>query len=224
MKTIQVAIADDQMLFRKGMISIVNSFEGIEITIEAENGKQLLQGLEAIFHKPDVVLLDLSMPQFNGVETAKVLHKNYPNIKIIVLSVYNEDLFVSHLMDLGVNAYLYKNVEPREVEEAIRTVIEKDFYFNDAFLKALKNRTNGKKPKLLIQDDIPSILTHREIEVLDLICKQHTAQEIADKLFISTRTVDGHRNNLLEKTGVRNTAGLVVFAIKNGLVDPNALL
>ncbi len=224
MKTLNVAIADDQILFRKGMVSIVNAFENIQISIEANNGLELLKAIEKAENIPDVILLDLSMPELNGVETTKILHQKYPTIKIIILSVYGEDRFVTHLMELGVNAYLFKNVEPNEVEKAIWAVIEKDFYFNEAFLGAMKSRATGKKPRLLIQDDIPSTLTQRELDVLDLICKQLTAQEIADKLFISVRTVDGHRKNLLEKTGMRNTAGLVVFSIKNNLLDPATLL
>ena len=224
MKTVNVAIADDQILFRKGMVSIVNTFENIHISIEVGNGKELLEAIEAAETKPDVILLDLSMPELNGVETTKILHQQYPAIKIIILSVYGEDRFVTHLMELGVNAYLFKNVEPVEVEKAIWAVIEKDFYFNEAFLAAMKSRLTGKKPRPLIQDDIPSTLTQRELDVLDLICKQLTAQEIAEKLFISVRTVDGHRNNLHEKTGMRNTAGLVVFSIKNNLLDPATLL
>lgn len=224
MKTINVAIADDQVLFRKGMISIINSFENIQIILEVDNGKALIEAIEVAEVKPDIVLLDLSMPELNGVDTTKILHQQFPEIKIIILSVYSEDRFVTHLMELGVNAYLFKNVEPAEVEKAIWAVIEKDFYFNEAFLTAMKNRLTGKKHRLLIQDDIPSTLTQREIDVLDLICKQYTAQEIANKLFISVRTVDGHRNNLLEKTGMRNTAGLVVFSIKNNLLDPSTLL
>ena len=224
MKKINVAIADDQILFRKGMIAIINGLNDTQIIIEADNGRALLEIIEISETKPDIVLLDLSMPELNGVETTKILHSDYPDIKIIILSVHSDERFVAHLMELGINAYLFKNVEPSEVEKAILAVIEKGFYFNEVFLKAMKNRMLGKKPRLLIQDNIPSTLTQRELEVLDLICRQYTAQEIAEKLFISTRTVDGHRNNLLEKTGVRNTAGLVVFAIKNNLLDPSALL
>jgi DNA-binding NarL/FixJ family response regulator len=164
------------------------------------------------------------MPELNGVETTKLIHKSYPSLKVIILSVYSEDRFVTHLMDLGVNAYLFKNVEPREVERAIRTVFETDFYFNEAFLSALKNRMLIKKPRRLLTDNLPATLTHREIEVLTLICKQLTAPEIAERLSVSIRTIDGHRANLLEKTQSRNTAGLVLFAIKNRLVDPVDML
>jgi DNA-binding NarL/FixJ family response regulator len=223
MKTIKIGIADDQVLFRKGIVNIINNFNGLEITIEASNGQALLDFLENAEELPEIVILDLSMPILNGIDTTKIIHEKYPEIKIIILSVYGEDRFVTHLMELGVNAYLFKNVEPDEVEKAIWAVIEKDFYFNEAFLLAMRKRLTGKKPRLLIQDNIPSLLSPRELEVLDLICKQFTAQEIGEKLFISTRTVDGHRNNLLEKTGMKNTAGLVVFSIKNNLIDPATL-
>ena len=224
MSSIKVAITDDQVLFRRGIASIINTFEGISIVLEADNGRMLLDTLQTLESLPDVVLLDLSMPELNGIETTKILHVSYPSIKIIILSVYGEDRFVTHLMELGVNAYLFKNVEPEEVERAIRTVMDKDFYFNEAFLNAMKNRLTNKRQKILLTDNIPSTLTAREIEVLKLICKQNTAQEIAEQLFISVRTVDGHRNNLLEKTGVRNSAGLVLFAIKHRLIDPTELL
>lgn len=224
MSPIKVAITDDQVLFRRGIASIINTFEGISIVLEADNGRMLLDTLQTLESLPDVVLLDLSMPELNGIETTKILHVSYPSIKIIILSVYGEDRFVTHLMELGVNAYLFKNVEPEEVERAIRTVMDKDFYFNEAFLNAMKNRLANKRQKILLTDNIPSTLTSREIEVLKLICQQKTAQEIAEQLFISVRTVDGHRNNLLEKTGVRNSAGLVLFAIKHRLIDPTELL
>lgn len=224
MTPIKVAITDDQVLFRRGIASIINTFEGISIVLEADNGRVLLDTLQTVDSLPDVVLLDLSMPELNGIETTKILHVSYPSIKIIILSVYGEDRFVTHLMELGVNAYLFKNVEPEEVERAIRTVVDKDFYFNEAFLNAMKNRLTNKRQKILLTDNIPSTLTAREIEVLKLICKQKTAQEIAEQLFISVRTVDGHRNNLLEKTNARNSAGLVLFAIKHRLIDPTELL
>jgi len=224
MKKIKIAIADDQVLFRKGMVNIINGFQDTEIIMEASDGVEFLENLSSLTKIPDIAILDLSMPNLNGIETTKILHEKYSNIKVIILSVYSEDRFVTHLMELGVNAYLFKNVEPPEVEKAIQAVLEKDFYFNEAFLTAMRKRMTGKKPRLLIQDNIPSLLTQRELEVLDLICKQYTAQEIGEKLFISTRTVDGHRNNLLEKTGMKNTAGLVVFSIKNNLIDPATLL
>jgi DNA-binding NarL/FixJ family response regulator len=225
MKTmINIAIADDQMLFRKGMAAIVNTFENMSVVCEADNGRKLLGFLETTTQNPDVILMDLSMPELNGIDTMKIIHEKYPDQKVIILSIHNEEKFVIHLIELGASAYLFKNSEPEDVEKAIRGVIEKGFYFSEDTLGSFHKRLTNKKTHVSVHDNIPITLSIREIEVLNLICQEQTAHEIAEKLFISTRTVDGHRNNLLEKTGARNTAGLVIFAIKNNLVSPGVLL
>jgi DNA-binding NarL/FixJ family response regulator len=224
MKTINIAIADDQMLFRKGMAAIVNTFENMTVICEADNGHKLLGFLETTTQKPDVILMDLSMPDLNGIDTMKIIHEKYPEQKVIILSIHNEEKFVIHLIELGASAYLFKNSEPENVEKAINGVIEKGFYFSEDTLSTFHKRLTNKKSHVSVHDNIPITLSMREIEVLNLICHEQTAHEIAQKLFISVRTVDGHRNNLLEKTGARNTAGLVIFAIKNNLVNPVVLL
>ena len=224
MKTITIAIADDQMLFRRGMAAIINSFEGMTVVCETDNGRKLLTFLETTTQKTDVILMDLSMPELNGIDTMKIIHEKYPDQKVIILSIHNEEKFVIHLIELGANAYLFKNAEPEDVENAIRGVVEKGFYFSESLMLTFQRRLNNKKTHVSVHDNIPITLTVREIDVLNQICQELTAQEIAEKLFISVRTVDGHRNNLLEKTGARNTAGLVIFAIKNNLVDPGVLL
>jgi DNA-binding NarL/FixJ family response regulator len=215
---IHLAIADDQLLFRKGMIALLREFTGIEISIEAENGKHLIDQLRRYTGKLDVILLDLSMPEMNGIETMKVLKEEFPDIKVIILTVYNEDKFIITAVELGANGYLIKNAEPAEVEKSIRTVVSHDFYFDDLTLEAMKKGLFTSKQKLSL--NIISELTQREKQVLELICRECTTPEIATKLFISERTVDGHRNNLLAKTGCRNTAGLVLFAVKHNLVTP----
>ena len=224
MKTITIAIADDQMLFRRGMAAIINSFESMTVVCETDNGRKLLTFLETTTQKTDVILMDLSMPELNGIDTMKIIHEKYPDQKVIILSIHNEEKFVIHLIELGANAYLFKNAEPEDVENAIRGVVEKGFYFSESLMLTFQKRLNNKKTHVSVHDNIPITLTIREIDVLNHICQELTAQEIAEKLFISVRTVDGHRNNLLEKTGARNTAGLVIFAIKNNLVDPGVLL
>jgi DNA-binding NarL/FixJ family response regulator len=224
MKTINIAIADDQMLFRKGMAAIVNTFENMTVICEADNGHKLLGFLETTTQKPDVILMDLSMPNLNGIDMMKIIHEKYPKQRVIILSIHNEEKFVIYLIELGASAYLFKNSEPEDVEKAIKGVIEKGFYFSEDTLSTFHKRLTNKKSHVSVHDNIPITLSLREIEVLNLICQEQTAHEIAEKLFISVRTVDGHRNNLLEKTGARNTAGLVIFAIKNNLVNPGVLL
>lgn len=213
---IRVAIAEDQRLFRECLIPILNAFENIEVSVEASNGKALLEGLRGLASPPDVALLDLTMPEMNGLETTEHLKKEFPDLKIIILSVHNEERHIVRMVGMGVHGYLVKNAELTEVRRAIEAVHEKGFYFNETVLKALQSGMSQKKSKHF---EVETPLTPREKEVLVLICHEYTTPEIADKLFLSVRTVDGHRNNLLEKTGARNTAGLVLYAMKNGLVE-----
>ena len=207
--TIHVAIAEDQRLFRECLVSLLNGFERIKVNVEVANGKELLANLYVVAPTPQVVLLDLTMPEMNGLETTRQLKKLFPDIKIIILSVHSEERHIVHMVSEGVNGYLVKNAELSEVVQAVNSVHEKGFYFNEAMLRAIHTGMANKHEKSYNPN---SPLTSREKEILELICQEHTTQEIAEKLFLSVRTVDGHRNNLLEKTGARNTAGLVIYA------------
>jgi DNA-binding NarL/FixJ family response regulator len=213
--TIYVAIAEDQKLFRECLVSLLNGFDGIAVSVEASNGKELLEKLANATPSPQVVLLDLTMPELNGLETTRQLKKHYPDIKIVILSVHSEERHIVHMVGEGVNGYLVKNSELSEVVLAVKSVVDKGFYFNDSVLRAIYQGTNQKHEKSY-NPDRP--ITTREMEILKLICQEFTTQEIADQLYLSVRTVDGHRNSLLEKSGARNTAGLVIFAIRNDLV------
>jgi DNA-binding NarL/FixJ family response regulator len=215
-KNIRVTIADDHALFRKGMISIIRDFPGIEVIEEAHNGIDLLEKIE--INRPDVILLDLKMPEMDGMEANKIIQKQFPEVRIIVLSMYDDDKFIIHLIELGANGYLLKNAEPTEVENAIHAVMDTGFYFNNHVSKVmLKGLISKQKTKPTFENKVE--FTARELEVLQLICKEHTNVEIANKLYLSTRTVDGYRNKLLMKTGAKNTAGIVMYAAKHGLVD-----
>ncbi len=214
---INVAIADDQKLFRKGMVALIGSFDGMSLVMEAENGRELLNLIGAASVKPDIILLDLSMPVLNGLETLKILKEDYSDIRVIVLTIHEAENFILATIQAGANGYLAKNAEPEEVELSIREVAIKDFYFTTAMLEVMRKGLVNKTPILNLDGE--NKLSAREIEVLKLICRQFNSGEIAEKLFLSTRTVEGHRNNLLIKTGSRNTAGLVLYALKNRLVD-----
>lgn len=216
MSSIHLAITDDEALFRKGLIMIVEDYDDIEFTFEASNGQELLDHLKTVDKLPEVLLLDLQMPVLNGVETTKALQKEFPDIRIIILTTHYNKGFIINMIELGAASYLPKNTEPEDMVKTIREVAAKGFYYNDFVMSVIRENMLQKiKHQQLEQVN----LTKRELEILQLICEQLTTSEIAEKLFISPRTVDGHRNNLLEKTGAKNTAGLVVFALENKVVE-----
>lgn len=216
MAIITYIIADDHKVFRQGLRYALNSDSALKCTGEAENGIQLLQLLGSI--TPDVVLLDMKMPEMDGMEATKAIKEKHPATKIIVLTMYDDENFVLHMLDMGVNGYLIKNAEPEEIIRAIYTVHENDYYFNDMVSK-LMLKTIVKKKQLQQRTKDNVRLNDKEKDILRLICSEHTNAEIAEKVFLSQRTVEGIRSSLLEKIGVRNTAGLVVYAVKNGIAD-----
>ncbi|MGE5521710.1 MAG: response regulator [Candidatus Dadabacteria bacterium] len=216
MDIIKVAIADDHKIFRKGVILSLRPFTNIKFVQEAENGEELLEGIQEA--APDVVLMDLRMPLKDGIETTKILSKQYPHIYVLVLSMYEDERFVSHMMENGANGYLLKNAEPQEIRRAIMDVYEKGYYLNNFVNRILLKKAHAK------QKVIPSLnneitLSDKEKDVLRFICMEFTAQEIASKMDISPRTVEAIKDRLMERFGSKNTAGLVFFAVKNNLVD-----
>lgn len=216
MGIIKVAIADDHKIFRKGVVLSLRPFTNIKFVLEAENGEELIKGVEEA--DPDVILMDLRMPGKDGIETTKFISKNYPKIKIVVLSMYEDERFVYHLMENGANGYLLKNAEPQEIRRAIMDVHEKGYYLNNFVNRILLKRSHAR------QKVVPSLnseitLSDKEKDVLRFICMEFTAQEIAKKMEISARTVEAIKDRLMERFGSRNTAGLVFFAVKNNLVD-----
>jgi DNA-binding NarL/FixJ family response regulator len=221
-QTIHIGIADDHRLFRKGIISLIQSFEGMEVTAEASNGKELLDLLEQHASPIDIVLLDLNMPEMDGVQTMTRLRTLYPQLKIIILSLHAEAPLLCKLFDMGINGYLHKDCEIDEMHKAISTVYAHDLYMNpqlsETLRKIARHRTEGSSHAQRIY------LTHREKEILQLICNECTTHEIAEKLAVSVRTVEGHRTNLLQKTGAKNTVSLLIYALKHKLVDTDFLI
>lgn len=214
MKTIQIAIADDYKIFRDGLKVGLSNDEALQVVLEADNGEELLAKL--LTQDVDVILMDLKMPLMDGMEATKEVRKNYPNTKILVVTMYDDDKFIIHLMENGANGYLLKNADGDEIVKAIHAVHENDYYFNDLVNKALlKKLVNKKIIKPSFNDNVE--FTERELEVLKLICDEKTNVEIGKLIFLSPRSVEGIRQRLIEKIGVRNTAGLVMFAVKTGL-------
>jgi DNA-binding NarL/FixJ family response regulator len=226
---IHVGLVEDQSLFREGMKAILAYWKNIEVVFESDNGYSVTQKLVASNPLPDVLLVDLSLPpdgdkEFSGMDVTDAVLRAFPGMKILILSVHQDENFIAQLIEHGANGYLVKDCDPQELHEAIISVHTKGSYINDRTLKAIQ-RNMGKKNKALSFSSTDIQLTRREKEILSLICRQLTSEEIGEKLFISVKTVNGHRNNLLQKTNSRNVAGLVVFALKNNLQDlPEQLL
>lgn len=216
MSKIKIAIADDYKIFRDGLKVSLSQDEDLDIIAEADNGEDLIECIEK--NTPDVIIMDLKMPIMDGMEATKIIRKKYSDIKILVVSMYDDDKFIIHLMEIGANGYLLKNADPAEILKAIHSVFENGYYFNDIVNKALLK-------KLVLKGNIkPSFnqnieLTERELEVLKMVCEEKTATEIGKEIFLSPRSVEGIRQRLIEKIGVRNTAGLVMFAYKSGIVN-----
>ncbi len=217
MSDILISLADDQHLFRSGLASLIRSVPGFTLLQEAENGKQFIEQLQTGTALPDIALIDMHMPEMNGVELNGILQKQYPSIKVLILSVYDQERFIAKMIEAGACGYLSKNCEIEELTTAISATYKTGFYFNQASLQAMRKASQFKQGDIKNLSNIAIELTGREKEILVLLCREFTNTEIGEQLFISPRTVEGHRNNLLAKAGCRNTAGLVIFAIKNGL-------
>jgi DNA-binding NarL/FixJ family response regulator len=211
---LSVVIADDHKLFRKGIRSLLEEFHFIKNIYEAGNGLELLELLKLLDLLPQVILLDIQMPVMDGIEAHKRIRKLYPQVKVIILTMEDDEQFIMYMISEGVNGYLLKNAEPEELEGAIQKVYSNDFYFPADMSKLVIKSASQKKQE---KPDLAHF-SERELEVLSLICREFTAHEIAGKLKISHRTVEGHRRKLLEKSGAKNTAGLVMYAVKNNLV------
>jgi len=212
---IKVAIADDHALFRTGVKTSLSSRKDIQMIAEAENGMQLLNLLKHI--KPDVILLDIHMPIMDGYTTLPEIKKLYPEMKVIMLSMNNDASIITKMMEIGANSYLTKESDSETIYQAIRTCYEQEFFFNDLTNKALLNGLRTKKPAEAVTPDVH--LTDKEVTILKLMCEEKSTKEIADMVDLSPRTVEAIRDKLKTKTGVKSMAGLVMYAVKAGIVE-----
>lgn len=212
MKKLEIYIADDHTFVRKGMIRLLHTFHRIGEIKEAADGKELIELIKG--SQPDAVILDLEMPGMNGFDTSKYLVDHYPDVKILILTMHTEEVFILNLMELGVHGFLNKNAEPLEVEQALYSVVDKDFYRNEIVNQALQTGV-----KRTLNNSSAGRLSPRELEILLLICKELTPSEISTRLQISEKTFFNHRKHILEKTGVRGNVGIVKFAYERGLLE-----
>lgn len=205
-----VIVADDHTLFRKGMALLVSEFPEIHQVYEAVNGADLLSQLKQ--KTVDIILLDLEMPEVDGWSAARQIIKKHPTIKIIVISATDSLDVISNLIEMGVHSYIVKDSTPEDVHRAIQAALNDEFYYNQVVAKALHSRVKEHA------DEQNTNLTHREKEILRLICEELTMREISERLFLSEQTIHSHRKNIMRKIDVSNAVGLVKYAISNKLV------
>jgi len=216
-KEIKVVLADDHVLLRNGLASLISSFGGYKVLFGANNGKDFIEQLKPAT-VPDIVLMDINMPEMDGYETTLWLKKNYPLVKVLALSMYDNENAIIRMFKAGAKGYILKDCEPAELRAALDNIDRKGFYYSEMVTGRLIHTINKmdddeNQTTNLIQ------LSEREIEFLKLACSELTYKEIADKMFLSPRTIDGYRDALFEKLNVKTRVGLVMYAIKNGIVN-----
>lgn len=220
LEMITIGLVEDQLLFRQGIKAILEQWPNLKVMFESPDGFSVEERLSDAANVPDIMLIDLSLPdhdgrEFSGVDVLDMLMMCYPEMKTLILSVRNDEYTIARLIERGANGYLLKDSSPQEVHDAIMAIMESGSYINTRTLDAMRKKMTGKARKPQEFEE----LSVREVEVLKLVCEQKTAKEIGEELFISEKTVNGHRNNLLQKTGSKNVTGLVLYAVKNRLVE-----
>jgi DNA-binding NarL/FixJ family response regulator len=212
---IKVAIADDHALFRAGVKTTLSNRRDVQMVAEAENGMQLLNLLKHI--TPDVILLDIQMPIMDGLATLPEIKRLHPDVKVIMLSMHNDHSVITRMMEVGANSYLTKDSDSEMIYQAIRTCHDQEFYFNDLTNKALLNGLRMKRP---VEQEVPDVsLNDKEITILKLMCEEKSTREIASAVDLSPRTVEAIRDKLKTKTGAKSLAGLIMYAVKAGIVE-----
>ena len=218
---ISLVIADDHEIFRDGLALMLSKQEAVTLVGQAGDGLELLRLVEET--RPDMVLTDIKMPRLDGIAAARTLLQRYPEMKIIALSMFEEEDLIVEMLEAGARGYLLKNADKREILEAILTVYDGNIFYckhTTAHLASLIVRSKFDSHKKAIGP----LFTDREREIIRLICRQHTAQEIGELLFLSKRTVEGYRTRILEKMDVKNTAGVVIFALKHSIIKEEEIL
>ncbi|MEO6706352.1 MAG: response regulator transcription factor [Ginsengibacter sp.] len=210
-----VALVDDHVLIRNGLANLIKSFGDYVIFFEADNGKKCIEKLKT--KQPDVILMDINMPEMDGYETTLWLKNNYPEIKVLSLSMYDSENSIIRMFKAGAKGYILKDCDPSELKTALNAVVSKGFYYSEMVTGKLIHTVNS-----LDEDDnqVKSLikLNEREIQFLKLTCTELTYKEIAEKMFLSPRTIDGYRDDLFQKLNIKTRVGLVMYAIKNGIV------
>jgi DNA-binding NarL/FixJ family response regulator len=220
-KQISLVIADDHEIFRDGLALMINKQENLSLVGQAGNGRELIQLVND--KKPDIVITDIKMPYMDGIAATRLMLQQDPLLKIIALSMFDEEDLIVEMLEAGAKGYLLKNADKKEIQEAILTVHEGNIFYcklTSTRLASLIVKSKFDPHKKKSSD----LFTERERQIIELICLQHTAQEIGERLFLSKRTVEGYRTRILEKMEVKNTAGVVVFALRHNLIREEDIL
>lgn len=213
---IKVAIADDHKIFRDGIKMALSGKDYLRIIWEAEDGKDLVHKMK--IKLPDVLLMDIRMPEMDGVNAISLLRKEYEQVKIIVLTMYDDQEMISKMMEMGANAYLTKTTDPEEIYNAILACMNDDFYFNDLVNKAVMMKLQNKKSVRQFYPN-PIKMSEKELKILKLIAEDKTTEEISKEVYLSPRTIETIRQNMKTKVGAKTIAGLVMYAMRNKLID-----
>lgn len=214
--TSKIALVDDHVLLRKGLCSLIQTFEDYEVSFEASNGKEFINKLTPQ-NCPDLVLMDINMPEMDGYETSLWLKDNCPQVKVLALSMYDNENAIIRMFKAGAKGYVLKDCDPLELRDALHSIVFKGFYYSEMVTGRLINSINTlDREDNHVKDLIK--LNEREITFLKLVCSELTYKEISDKMFLSPRTIDGYRDSLFEKLNVKTRVGLVMYAIKYGIV------
>lgn len=221
MENITIAITDDDALIVSLLEGYFKTVEGIEVLYTANGGEELLGKLSTAGTLPQVLLLDLKMEGMDGIAVTERLKDSYPSVKVIIVSSHYQKTFMGFMLKTGASAFLPKGISPVELVDVIRAVHRQGYYFKDDQIEAIRGQIPAKAPRPVLNEE--DGLSEREIDVLKLICRQKTAKEIGDTLFITQRTAEGHKNNLFAKTGARNLAGLVIYAIRHNIITIDEL-
>lgn len=216
-RSIKIAIAEDQSIFRNGLSKLLNDIEGFEVVLAVENGQLLIDALQTT--AIDLALIDFRMPVKNGIEATKEIRERFPEMKVLLLSMYDDVEFVELAIENGANGYLSKDDDAEEIQLAIRSAVETGYYLNDRTSKMfIAKMVHSGKIQPAFEASPTSVFNENELVILELICSEMTTQEIADKLFKSRRTIESARTLMMNKVGARNVVGLVMYALQNGIV------
>lgn len=215
MANVKIALADDHKIVRDGIKTMLESQPEIEVVVEASNGNEILEKLQDAL--VDLVIMDINMPEKDGIQATKEIKEKHPNVKVLALTMSNDDLHIRQMIQAGASGYIMKSAGRTDLKNAIEAIMSGKHYFSDEATQSIMMDLVKGKGKSTTMDAVH--ITDRELEILELIVQEYTNQEIAEKLYISSRTVDAHRRNLLQKTGARNTAGLVKYAFQHNLIS-----